>query len=68
MIDDAGWNKYEATAHDKAPTDGPKGHGTHCTHFPEYGNDKVQIATCRSITLKSTCDTKEYVDFISFCF
>jgi len=59
MIDDNNWNKYEATEHLKVPTDEKAGShaGTHCTHFPEYGNDKVQMAVCLGIKSKSTCES-----------
>ena len=60
MIDDAGWNKYNTTLHAKVPTDGPNGGGTHCTHYPEYNNDKVQISTCRSIVSKTTCESAQH--------
>ena len=60
MIDDAGWVKFEATEHEKAATNGPKGHGTHCVHYPEFGNDKVQVATCRAITSKTTCESANH--------
>jgi hypothetical protein len=58
MIVDNNWNKYDATEHLKVPTDGKIIHtGTHCTHFPEYGNDKVQMAVCRGITNKGICES-----------
>jgi hypothetical protein len=60
LIEADGWTKYEATEHVKANTNGPKGHGTHCVHYPEFGNDKVQVATCRAITSKATCESANH--------